>query len=177
MQECCVSSAPPLFICSFSYLRETRGWDVMRSWFPRLSPGSVPASPAGPHRPPPVPQARDQEMPEPRFMYGSHYSSPGYVLFYLVRIGELLGRHSRGHAGAALLREPLDSGFSPSSARAHALPAEWKVRQRGQDVQQVRHPRPAFHFEPFPFIHAPYVYLEKLDINKNGKTWKKTYIV
>uniref|UniRef100_A0AC11DFT1 Neutral sphingomyelinase activation associated factor n=1 Tax=Ovis aries TaxID=9940 RepID=A0AC11DFT1_SHEEP len=29
---------------------------------------------------------RYQEMPEPRFMYGSHYSSPGYVLFYLVRI-------------------------------------------------------------------------------------------
>uniref|UniRef100_A0A2K5K784 BEACH domain-containing protein n=1 Tax=Colobus angolensis palliatus TaxID=336983 RepID=A0A2K5K784_COLAP len=27
-----------------------------------------------------------QEMPEPKFMYGSHYSSPGYVLFYLVRI-------------------------------------------------------------------------------------------
>ncbi|KAK2858608.1 hypothetical protein Q5P01_003228 [Channa striata] len=25
-------------------------------------------------------------MPEPRFMYGSHYSSPGYVLFYLVRL-------------------------------------------------------------------------------------------
>ncbi|XP_061821844.1 protein FAN [Nerophis lumbriciformis] len=25
-------------------------------------------------------------MPEPRFMYGSHYSSPGYVLFYLVRV-------------------------------------------------------------------------------------------
>ncbi|EPY80289.1 protein FAN-like protein [Camelus ferus] len=31
-------------------------------------------------------QARYQEMPEPKFMYGSHYSSPGYVLFYLVRI-------------------------------------------------------------------------------------------
>ncbi|XP_074433181.1 protein FAN isoform X2 [Larus michahellis] len=30
--------------------------------------------------------ARYQEMPEPKFMYGSHYSSPGYVLFYLVRV-------------------------------------------------------------------------------------------
>ncbi|XP_059529105.1 protein FAN isoform X1 [Myotis daubentonii] len=29
---------------------------------------------------------RYQEMLEPKFMYGSHYSSPGYVLFYLVRI-------------------------------------------------------------------------------------------
>ena len=44
-------------------------------------------------------QTRYQEMPEPRFMYGSHYSSPGYVLFYLVRIGERR-HHSRGHACA-----------------------------------------------------------------------------
>uniref|UniRef100_H3C8C2 Neutral sphingomyelinase (N-SMase) activation associated factor n=1 Tax=Tetraodon nigroviridis TaxID=99883 RepID=H3C8C2_TETNG len=32
--------------------------------------------------------SRYTAMPEPRFMYGSHYSSPGYVLFYLVRVGE-----------------------------------------------------------------------------------------
>ncbi|KAK2490337.1 hypothetical protein MC885_018264, partial [Smutsia gigantea] len=31
-------------------------------------------------------KTRYQEMSEPKFMYGSHYSSPGYVLFYLVRI-------------------------------------------------------------------------------------------
>uniref|UniRef100_A0A1A8LKW8 Neutral sphingomyelinase (N-SMase) activation associated factor n=4 Tax=Nothobranchius TaxID=28779 RepID=A0A1A8LKW8_9TELE len=30
--------------------------------------------------------ARYRGMPEPRFMYGSHYSSPGYILFYLVRV-------------------------------------------------------------------------------------------
>ncbi|XP_074549891.1 protein FAN isoform X2 [Halichoeres trimaculatus] len=30
--------------------------------------------------------ARYRGMPDPAFMYGSHYSSPGYVLFYLVRI-------------------------------------------------------------------------------------------
>uniref|UniRef100_A0A4W3JYN8 Neutral sphingomyelinase activation associated factor n=1 Tax=Callorhinchus milii TaxID=7868 RepID=A0A4W3JYN8_CALMI len=29
---------------------------------------------------------RYREMPDPKFMYGSHYSSPGYVLFYLVRV-------------------------------------------------------------------------------------------
>lgn len=33
-------------------------------------------------------QTRYREMPEPKFMYGSHYSSPGYVLFYLVRVGK-----------------------------------------------------------------------------------------
>ena len=26
-----------------------------------------------------------QEMPEPKFLYGSHYSTPGYVLFYTIR--------------------------------------------------------------------------------------------
>ncbi|XP_071176660.1 protein FAN-like [Mytilus edulis] len=29
---------------------------------------------------------RYREMPEPKFLYGSHYSTPGYVLFYLARI-------------------------------------------------------------------------------------------
>ncbi|XP_053571863.1 protein FAN [Bombina bombina] len=29
---------------------------------------------------------RYHEMPDPKFIYGSHYSSPGYVLFYLVRV-------------------------------------------------------------------------------------------
>ncbi|MEE6508434.1 hypothetical protein FKM82_021182 [Ascaphus truei] len=29
---------------------------------------------------------RYHDMPEPKFIYGSHYSSPGYVLFYLVRV-------------------------------------------------------------------------------------------
>ncbi|XP_069951437.1 protein FAN isoform X2 [Cherax quadricarinatus] len=28
---------------------------------------------------------RCKDMPEPRFLYGSHYSTPGFVLFYLVR--------------------------------------------------------------------------------------------
>jgi len=28
---------------------------------------------------------RFAEMPEPKFLYGTHYSTPGYVLFYLVR--------------------------------------------------------------------------------------------
>ncbi|XP_050717441.1 protein FAN-like [Eriocheir sinensis] len=28
---------------------------------------------------------RCQDMPEPRFLYGSHYSTPGFVLYYLVR--------------------------------------------------------------------------------------------
>lgn len=29
---------------------------------------------------------RAEEMPSPKFIYGSHYSAPGFVLFYLVRL-------------------------------------------------------------------------------------------
>ncbi|XP_022082216.1 protein FAN-like isoform X2 [Acanthaster planci] len=29
---------------------------------------------------------RTIDMPEPKFLYGSHYSTPGYVLYYLVRV-------------------------------------------------------------------------------------------
>ena len=29
-------------------------------------------------------------MPDPKFLYGSHYSTPGYVLYYLVRVGKKL---------------------------------------------------------------------------------------
>lgn len=31
-------------------------------------------------------QERYEEMPEDKFLYGSHYSAPGFVLFYLVRL-------------------------------------------------------------------------------------------
>uniref|UniRef100_A0A3P9IQU7 Neutral sphingomyelinase (N-SMase) activation associated factor n=1 Tax=Oryzias latipes TaxID=8090 RepID=A0A3P9IQU7_ORYLA len=39
--------------------------------------------------------ARYSGMPEPRFIYGSHYSSPGYVLFYLVRVGRFSSHDAR----------------------------------------------------------------------------------
>ena len=32
-------------------------------------------------------QERFDDMPEPKFLYGSHYSSPAHVLFYLARAG------------------------------------------------------------------------------------------
>ena len=31
-------------------------------------------------------------MPEPKFLYGSHYSTPGYVLYYLVRVGKFFAK-------------------------------------------------------------------------------------
>eukprot|EP00795_Rhopilema_esculentum_P001333 gene1333-15731_t len=31
-------------------------------------------------------KVRSKSMPEPKFLYGSHYSTPGFVLYYLVRV-------------------------------------------------------------------------------------------
>lgn len=31
-------------------------------------------------------KARSESMPEPKFLYGSHYSTPGFILYYLVRV-------------------------------------------------------------------------------------------
>ena len=41
-------------------------------------------------------KSRYKEMPEPKFLYGTHYSTPGYVLYYLVRLGT--SSHHHGHA-------------------------------------------------------------------------------
>ena len=37
---------------------------------------------------------RYKEMPEPKFLYGTHYSTPGYVLYFLVRQGTDYGLDS-----------------------------------------------------------------------------------
>jgi len=34
-------------------------------------------------------------MPQPKFLYGSHYSTPGYVLYYLVRVGKCVALECR----------------------------------------------------------------------------------
>lgn len=89
-------------------------------------------------------QTRYQEMPEPKFMYGSHYSSPGYVLFYLVRVGK-----SASTCSLSRLLPPKRTRFGASwwffifffflllSSRIHALSAEWKIWSCWQNVQQV----------------------------------------
>ena len=35
-------------------------------------------------------QDRCKDMAEPKFLYGSHYSTPGYVLYYLARVGKCI---------------------------------------------------------------------------------------
>jgi hypothetical protein len=72
-------------------------------------------------------QERYDEMPEPRFLYGSHYSTPGYILFYLARIGDMIFSHRKTHSNILYSCSP----------RIHAVFTKWEVRPPGSDVQQV----------------------------------------
>ena len=55
-------------------------------------------------------KARYKEMPEPKFLYGTHYSTPGYVLYYVVRVG----------AGHSLRAQPVRT--ARLTADAHQTP-------------------------------------------------------
>ena len=139
----CFFSFPPLFICSFSYLREKLG---ARMWsghgFLRLCSRisyclpSQPSQASSPHAADPLPGDAGAQV---------HVRQP----LLLPRLRALLPGPDRWAASLSLLGthvctwalqwfcELINSGFSPSSARVHAVPAEWKVRQRRQNVQQV----------------------------------------
>ena len=87
-------------------------------------------------------KARYKEMPEPKFLYGTHYSTPGYVLYYLVRLGTLSlvhrGRAQQCARGSSSPRAYACAARSTSSARVHALPPERQVRRSGPAVPQHR---------------------------------------
>ena len=77
-------------------------------------------------------QARYEDMPEPKFLYGSHYSTPGYVLFYLVRKGWL-----PQSVIVAIERAGDDIGLYVScSSGVHAVSTERALRPARPHVQQ-----------------------------------------
>ena len=44
-------------------------------------------------------------MAEPKFLYGSHYSTPGYVLYYLARVGKWMDGWTDGRTGGRTDRQ------------------------------------------------------------------------
>lgn len=79
-------------------------------------------------------QARYKGMPEPRFMYGSHYSSPGYVLFYLVRVGRIIRMFYRLPVTLFSYYDVNCDGTCPCSSRAHAVCPERSLWPRRSHV-------------------------------------------
>ena len=60
---------------------------------PHCAPSSPHLPPPSPHPLPPSPhhtpfQERYAESPGKKFLYGTHYSAPAFVLYYLVRAGQ-----------------------------------------------------------------------------------------
>ena len=91
---------------------------------------------------------RYREMPEPRFLYGTHYSTPGYVLSYLVRQRpELMLRLQNGKFDAP------DRLFS-------SVPETWSgVLASPTDVKELI---PEFYMPPGDFL----VNLRSLDLGQ-----------
>ena len=53
-------------------------------------------------------------MAEPKFLYGSHYSTPGYVLYYLARVGKC-ERQTDKHIDSQIDKWTKKKGMDPSS--------------------------------------------------------------
>lgn len=107
-------------------------------------------------------------MPEPKFMYGSHYSSPGYVLFYLVRIGKALASPtvSLGFSDNSTVRS--NPGFPPRLAPEYMLCLQ-NGRFDNADRMFNRFDKTPHHFEHFLIIYVQYAWFEILDITKMQK--------
>jgi factor associated with neutral sphingomyelinase activation len=71
---------------------------------------------------------RFREMPDPKFLYGTHYSTPGYVLYYLVR-----------QAPEYMLC--LQNGrFDAPDREFYSISGTWNsVLQGDADVKEVKH--------------------------------------
>uniref|UniRef100_A0A8C7AAR2 Neutral sphingomyelinase activation associated factor n=1 Tax=Neovison vison TaxID=452646 RepID=A0A8C7AAR2_NEOVI len=105
---------------------------------------------------------RYQEMPEPKFMYGSHYSSPGYVLFYLVRIapeymlclqnGRFDNADRMFNSIAETWKNCLDGATDFKEVGINSLKLDLGKRQGGQMVDDVELP---------PWARSPEDFLQK----------------
>eukprot|EP01137_Pigoraptor_chileana_P021867 Opistho-2@86107 len=81
---------------------------------------------------------RYDEMPDPKFLYGTHYSTPGYVLYYLVRI-------------APEYMLCLQNGkFDHADRLFHSVPETWSgVLSSPADVKELI---PEFYAPPGDFL-------------------------
>uniref|UniRef100_A0A8B9ZIK9 Neutral sphingomyelinase activation associated factor n=1 Tax=Anas platyrhynchos TaxID=8839 RepID=A0A8B9ZIK9_ANAPL len=134
---------------------------------------------------------RYQEMPEPKFMYGSHYSSPGYVLFYLVRVAPeymlCLQNGKFDHAdrtfnslaetwkncldGATDFKELIPEFYeNDSSFLVNSLKLDLGKRQGGKTVEDVELP-PWASGSPDDFLQKSREALESQYVSEHLHEW------
>ncbi|XP_075776768.1 protein FAN isoform X2 [Pelodiscus sinensis] len=133
---------------------------------------------------------RYREMPEPKFMYGSHYSSPGYVLFYLVRVAPeymlCLQNGKFDHAdrmfnsiaetwkncldGATDFKELIPEFYeNDSSFLINSLKLELGKRQGGKMVDHVE--LPPWASDPDDFLQKSQNALESQYVSEHLHEW------
>ncbi|XP_030409006.1 protein FAN isoform X2 [Gopherus evgoodei] len=133
---------------------------------------------------------RYREMPEPKFMYGSHYSSPGYVLFYLVRVAPeymlCLQNGKFDHAdrtfnsiaetwkncldGATDFKELIPEFYeNDSSFLVNSLKLDLGKRQGGKMVEHVE--LPPWASDPDDFLQKSQNALESQYVSEHLHEW------
>ncbi|XP_038245725.1 protein FAN isoform X2 [Dermochelys coriacea] len=133
---------------------------------------------------------RYREMPEPKFMYGSHYSSPGYVLFYLVRVAPeymlCLQNGKFDHAdrtfnsiaetwkncldGATDFKELIPEFYeNDSSFLVNSLKLDLGKRQGGKMVEHVE--LPPWALDPDDFLQKSQNALESQYVSEHLHEW------
>ncbi|XP_074800443.1 protein FAN isoform X4 [Natator depressus] len=133
---------------------------------------------------------RYREMPEPKFMYGSHYSSPGYVLFYLVRVAPeymlCLQNGKFDHAdrtfnsiaetwkncldGATDFKELIPEFYeNDSSFLVNSLKLDLGKRQGGKMVEHVE--LPPWALDPDDFLQKCQNALESQYVSEHLHEW------
>ncbi|KAG6940514.1 neutral sphingomyelinase activation associated factor [Chelydra serpentina] len=133
---------------------------------------------------------RYREMPEPKFMYGSHYSSPGYVLFYLVRVAPeymlCLQNGKFDHAdrtfnsiaetwkncldGATDFKELIPEFYeNDSSFLVNSLKLDLGKRQGGKMVEHVE--LPSWALDPDDFLQKSQNALESQYVSEHLHEW------
>uniref|UniRef100_A0A8C5FPW8 BEACH domain-containing protein n=1 Tax=Gadus morhua TaxID=8049 RepID=A0A8C5FPW8_GADMO len=115
--------------------------------------------------------ARYRGMPEPSFMYGSHYSSPGYVLFYLVRVApEHMLSLQNGPACLSSVSQliPEFYGDDPSFLE-NKFSIDLGRRQNGSSINEVN--LPPWSSDANDFLQKHKIALESQYVSENLHEW------
>jgi len=122
---------------------------------------------------------RYKEMQEPKFLYGTHYSTPGYVIGYLVRKHPLYmlkiqsGRYDKSdrlfysikndwkncYENAAIVKELIPEFYGDDdSFLVNKMDLDLGVRQNGKTVNDVKLPKWAKSAKDFLRINKEGIY-------------------
>jgi len=134
-------------------------------------------------------KARREEMPEPSYLYGSHYSTPGFILYYLVRkVPEYMlclqnGRFDHPDrmfnsipqtwknvtTNQSDFKELVPQFYQSGDFLSNSLGIDFGSRQNGRKIGDVE--LPPWASSPQDFVAKLRTALESEHVSKNLHSW------